>query len=256
MTSVSVNIASIETVLNNIQNKPIHVITLNHIDISYNIFRNIFFPNNNVFSFNLRGAINNLGNLTLLSNNNQVIATTDVSFNIYENIISFYENYVGPRNYWDSCSLGNFQKILSRQKTLFNSNNLCNIKCSITLNDFFNSIEQQGIDLSNVFQNGFRIINNAVPIDQTKKPIAVITSKFTSTTMVESLNCFDNCISCNQSCNQTCNQSCNQSCNQTCNQTCNQLCNQSCNQSNSIYIPDIDILWQFKIDFSGVTQRI
>ena len=235
MTSVSVNIASIETILNNIQNRPIHVITLNHIDMSYDIFRNIFFPNNNVFSFNLRGAINNLGNLTLFTNNNQIIASTDASFNIYEKIISFYENYVGPRNCWDSCSLTNLQRILGRQKTLFNSGNSCNIRCSLTLNDFFNSIEQQGIDLSNILQNGLRIINNAVPIDQTKKPIAVITSRFTSTTMVESLNCFDNCITSNTSCNTSCNTS---------------------NQPNCIYIPDIEILWQFKIDFNGVTQRI
>lgn len=182
--SVVVDIATMQESFARVEVNNSHVISLAAIDISYHDFRRIFYPNNTEFSPNLvnirRYDISNL-----IANDSQIVIDSSLrkkQFNLFREMLQVYEEYLKvPSNCWSSCSLTNFQNTLSHIMTLFDVGDSCCIKCSLTLDEFFLSIEQQGIQMSNsgTFDAD---LNNVVPISANIRPVAVITAEFKSNT--------------------------------------------------------------------------
>ena len=182
-------------------------INLAAINISYDNFRRIFYYQNAEFNPSVTAfTVSGETIKQYIHNNSQRVITSDGSiraFNLFRELLRIYETKLGsPSNCWDSCSLTKFQQTIAGINTLLDVGGSCCISCSLTLDEFFNSIEQQGVELSgNLFP---RDLNYAVPKDTTKTPIAVVTAEFVSSTP---------------------------------------------------QVPNVNIVWPFAVDFSGVVQR-
>ena len=156
-----VNIAVLQTTVNNIKRESdAHVIELSPIYVSYATFLNLFFKDNK-FSPNkqlgstaqtlvsnedrsiLSGPLDQVYNLTDTSN----VITAPV-FNLTSSLISTYVNDLGSDpNCWDACDLVHLQNAINPINSLFSVIQCCqnNIECSMTLDQFFASLEAQGM---------------------------------------------------------------------------------------------------------------
>ena len=105
-------------------------------------------------------------------------------YKLYYEMLAHYEKFLGLNsNCWSSCSLTNFQKILGDQYTLYDVGNPCNVKCSLTLDEYFYALEQQGVKMIE-HTDHLHSLNHVVPdlSGTSYRPIAVVTTTFKSLT--------------------------------------------------------------------------
>lgn len=119
-----------------------YIIDLSNIDISYNKFRNIFYSDNTHFNpiSSLQAFNQDLSRYIL--NSNQDLSLNNITFNLYKECKKYYEStYLNSMNQWSSTSITNFQKQFAKQKTLLDIGNGCNYCCGMTLNELFEAWE-------------------------------------------------------------------------------------------------------------------
>ena len=182
---VIVDIATLEQDINTISVNDSQVITLKTIDIYYDTFRDIFYYNNDRFQLvpSYRKQLEKTTDISLVTNDEQSIIDRNgrtTPYKIYAEMLAHYERFLGLKsNCWSSCSLNNFQKVLGDQYTLYDVGNPCNVKCSLTLDEYFYALEQQGVNMTTGDN-----LNDVVPaaLITCYKPIAVVTTTFKSLT--------------------------------------------------------------------------
>ena len=120
---------------------------LQPIYILYRNFHNLFFYNNGKFTPNIQlGCHPNYS--CFIDNNNQYVKKVDPEgiyypFDLY-NILKC--EFMSSTSYcWDVCSKIEFEKKIAKIKTLFDVDGLCNITCSLTLDELFLSLEANGV---------------------------------------------------------------------------------------------------------------
>jgi hypothetical protein len=181
------------------------------IDISYTDFHTLFFPNNSYFNLNVNNSgihkiipsllksyiTINLQTEQIYLNDDLINPPEDISFNLLSKVLNHYQYYM-PSQCWSIESTIQINKQLSNLKTIFNfqqnkcyeKDNNCNTKCNtncntkntcieknntkITINDFFNMFEAQGIEMAT--DNSF----NVIPITAKGLPIDAYTVKYTA----------------------------------------------------------------------------
>ena len=148
---------------------------LSPIDVNYNQFHNLFYFNNGGFSPNTTLA--NVHPFTsILDNDNKVISDANgkqKKYVLMEELMQHYEEHLEESPAcWDVCSRVEFEKKVSAVKSLFDVG-VCNVKCSMSLDEFFNSLQAHDIDINP---------NTGMPTlrAQEKRVIAVVTTKFVS----------------------------------------------------------------------------
>lgn len=164
-------------------NTDVFNINLIGIPILYRDFRRIFYSGNLEFSPSLQALRSDPDLLKLVTNNERKIVSSNLSdlaggknFSLLREMQGIYEDALGlNKNCWSSCSLNSFQKKLSSQQTLIDVGGGCRTQCSLTLDEFWNTMQDYGIDLS---RNG--VLN--WPLDHYKVVTAVITANFKSNT--------------------------------------------------------------------------
>ena len=156
-----VNIAVLQTAVNNIkQESDAHVIELSPRYVSYPTFLNLFFKDgkfspNKQLGHDAQATVSNKDRYILSGPTDQVYNLTDTSnvitapvFNLTSALISTYANDLGCEpNCWDPCDLVHLQNTINPIQTLFSVIQCCqnNIECSMTLDQFFASLEAQGM---------------------------------------------------------------------------------------------------------------
>ena len=193
---------------------------LTPIDISYTDFHTLFFPNNSYFNLNInnygihkisqsdlkRYTTINLQTEQIYLNEDLTNPPVDISFNLLSTVLNHYQ-YNFPSQNWSIESSIQINKQLSNLKTIFNfQNNKCCQKCNkskcnntcveknntkLTIDDFFNMFESQGIEMA--IDNSF----NSVPITAKGLPIDAAIIKYTAilTLYLRSNNCNVNDVS-------------------------------------------------------------
>ena len=152
----SVDIAVLQQDLNTIVNNDAYIITLSPVYVSYASFQALFYKNG--LNFNpSKSACTNLLAQPLIGNNYRTVLESpfeidelvyDGSFNLLQTLITAYEQDLGiSTDCWDRCTFINFSTTISKIKCLTDVAGTCgsNIKCSITLNEFFDNLEAQGL---------------------------------------------------------------------------------------------------------------
>ena len=148
----SVDIAVIQQNLNTIVNQDAYVIELSPVYLSYPSFQALFYRDGRTFS--PLNSINNIFSKPLINNEYRTIIKTpfeninDTSFNLLSTIITAYEEDLHiPTECWDTCTFMQFSTTISKIKSLNDMTGECNhnIKCSITLDEFFDNLEAQGL---------------------------------------------------------------------------------------------------------------
>lgn len=157
------------------------------IDISYQDFHSLFFYNNSYFNLNKWYSINNIdsSNLekyTVINKQLERIysyenSSSDISFNLLSKIITHYQYYI-PKQCWSINSSICLTKKISKFKTIYDLDNKCrsncNCSCKITIDDFFNMFEAQGIEMA--VDNSF----NHIPVLAKGLPVDASTVKYTA----------------------------------------------------------------------------
>jgi len=148
----SVDIAVIQQNLNTIVIKDAYVIELSPVYLSYASFQALFYRDGR--TFNPLKSINNIFSKPLINNEYRTIIKSpfeniiDTSFNLLTTIITAYEEDLHiSTECWDTCTFMNFSTTISKIKSLNDMTGDCNhnIKCSITLDEFFDNLEAQGL---------------------------------------------------------------------------------------------------------------
>ena len=185
-TNPVVDIATMENDLTKVAHVNAKNISLEAISISYERFRQMFYNSNGAFEPNLNILHSDPSNSRLwLYNSVQTKITENGAgredFKLFDDVMLHYETDLSlPRNCWSACSLTNMERTIANQKTLFDVGGSCHIPCSMDLDEFFNALEDQGVNLA-----GTRYLthnNLRIPVDLDKSPIAVVTALFKSTT--------------------------------------------------------------------------
>jgi len=148
---------------------------LSPIDVNYNQFHNLFYFNNGNFSPNTTlSTVHPFS--AILDNSNKVISDAggkQKSYVLMEELMRHYEEHLEESPAcWDVCSRVEFEKKVASVKSLFDVG-VCNVKCSMSLDEFFNSLAAHDIDINP---------NTGMPTlrAQEKRVIAVVTTKFIS----------------------------------------------------------------------------
>lgn len=90
---------------------------------------------------------------------------SDTSFNLLRSLLSVYEKDLGLTvSCWDNCSLLEFQKLINPIQCLTDLIGCCNenIKCSMNIDDFFASLEAQGLKMDPT---------SGLPLDPSNNPV-------------------------------------------------------------------------------------
>jgi hypothetical protein len=149
----SVDVAVIQQDLNPIITKDAHVVELSPVYLSYASFQALFYKDGRKFN-PLKYAFNNIFAKPLIGNDYRTVMNSsfeninDISFSLLNTIISAYEEDLHIQTEcWDTCTFMNFSTTISKIKSLNDITGECNnnIKCSITLDEFFNNLEAQGL---------------------------------------------------------------------------------------------------------------
>jgi len=137
-------------------------VSLNAIDISYQDFHQLFFSTNRYFTLNYRlwnqpnpmskSQLEMYTVLRLQSQDNSLLLIPDTSFSLLLTIQEQYQQAIPPQ-YWSVESSIQFNRKISQLKTIFDfhNSNTCNNACSqknITLNEFFDMFEDQGVQFA------------------------------------------------------------------------------------------------------------
>ena len=195
-TGISVNVAVLEQKINTIKEEDAHIIELSPTYLSYASFQAMFFrktakflPLNGVTGTEWQKFLSNTERHIVYSDfsdeNSNFGWSYDNSFNLSETITAGYEYDLNiPSECWDPCSIIDFTRTLANIKYLTDVGNECNIKCSITLDEFFENLQAQGLvidpssglplDPSGVLAGGHQIYTGLVN--------ALITANFRSCT--------------------------------------------------------------------------
>ena len=154
---ITVNVAVLEQKINAIKEEDSHIIELSPTYLSYASFQAMFYrqtikflPLNGVtgsaWQIFLANAFRNIVYSSFSSENANFGWTFDNSFNLFETISAGYEYDLSiPLACWDACSLIEFTNTLSGIQYLTDVGNQCNIKCSMTLDEFFDTLQAQGL---------------------------------------------------------------------------------------------------------------
>jgi len=152
-----VDIAVLQQDLNTIiSSEDIYTINLSPVYLSYASFQALFYKNG--LNFNpSKYACNNILAQPLIGNNYRRVIESpfetdellyDSSFNLLKTLITAYEQDLCILSEcWDRCTFMNFSTTVSKIKCLTDMAGDCgnNIKCSITLNEFFDNLQAQGL---------------------------------------------------------------------------------------------------------------
>lgn len=148
---------------------------LSPIDITYNEFHNLFYFNNGKFSPNT--GISTTGNYkNIIKHEEKYIVHSSGKhkpYNLLEELVQHYQTHLeDPPDCWDPCSRIEFEKKIGTIKSLFDIG-ICNVTCSLTLDEFFDALEANGIEMNP---------HTHMPTleSQQKKIIALVTTKFIS----------------------------------------------------------------------------
>ena len=190
-TGINVNIAVIEQKINVIKEEDAHIIELTPKYISYATFQALFYrqstdfhPLTGVIGTEWQPFLSNAARQILyssFSNANEQFGSYHLDFNLYNTITTGYENDLSiSMDCWDTCSIVDFTTTLGNIKYLTDIGNECNIKCSITLDDFFNGLEVQGLVIDTV--TGLPLDPSGNSIIYTGLVNAIITANFRSCT--------------------------------------------------------------------------
>ena len=152
-----VDIAVLEHDLSTIISEPkMHKIELSPVSLSYASFQALFYKDGQRFNPS-KTAFNNVFAQPLIGNNFRTILKSPFQsenpllynkFNLLKSLISAHEEDLNiPASCWDMTNLMYFSTIISNIKSLNDMAGNCgnNIKCSITLDEFFNNLEAQGL---------------------------------------------------------------------------------------------------------------
>ena len=146
-----------------IKNENIHVtkkttdcqIYLEPIDIPWRDFHMLFFYNNGVFTPNASLVRNAPSYLLYISNSCQTLQSgvtngccgelsCSQKFNLFSILKREFSEIAD--NCWSTCTKINYNKKISKIKTLFDMN-LCHVECSLTLDELFDTMQDQGITI-------------------------------------------------------------------------------------------------------------
>lgn len=182
----NVEVAVLQQDMNEIKEENAHIVQLSPVYLSYASFQAMFYKSGNKFS-PLYNLTTNYYNEFLANEYRKIVVNPtyqsgyDISFNLLDTIIKYYEEDLAiPYQCWDICSFIEFNKILSPIKLLTDVGNSCNIKCSITLDQFFDNLEAQGLKIDNV--SGLPLDPSGNTSIYTGLVSAIITANFKSTT--------------------------------------------------------------------------
>lgn len=146
-----------------IKNENIHVtkkttdcqIYLEPIDIPWRDFHMLFFYNNGVFTPNACLVRNAPSYLLYISNSCQTLQpgvtngccgelSCPQKFNLFSILKREFSEIAD--NCWSTCTKIQYNKKISKIKTLFDMN-LCHVECSLTLDELFDTMQDQGITI-------------------------------------------------------------------------------------------------------------
>ena len=186
LSNVVVDIATMVEKLQEVHVSNHHNIVLACIPIPYYHFKQLFYPTNTDFAPNVRW-VSEQGKAVgrYIRNDEQWVHNTSLHgkhFELFHEMLTHYEHHLNAtKDCWSSCSLTKFQETLSRINTLLDVGDSCCIRCSLTLDEMFSSMEQQGLKMkcTEVFPQD---LNFVVPREHQAMPIAVVTAEFKSTT--------------------------------------------------------------------------
>jgi hypothetical protein len=215
-----VDIAVLQQDMNTITKPDAYILNLDPMYISYAGFKALFYCSGTTFSPRVNSSnivyydsssnirINPTGAGYVL-NSRRVISLTptdcgqcqlplDGSFNLLQTLLMAYETDLQiATECWDTCSLLEFYSIIDKIKTLTDITGECGvgIKCSLTLDEFFNQLEMQGLKMSGspyflpLDPSGINVTVNSSVSPNLPRPsvypglvTAVITANFHSTT--------------------------------------------------------------------------
>jgi hypothetical protein len=204
-TGINVNVAVLEQKINTIKEEDSHIIELSPTYLSYASFQAMFFNKCNKFTSldNVEGTAwqqfvanlnRNIVYSSLTPDREKTINNTypwsaynvnsnlvEVSFNLLNVITNGYETDLNiPSECWDACSVLEFSRTLGNIKYLTDVGNECNIKCAMTLDEFFENLEAQGLVIDS--SNGLPRDTSSNKIVYTGLVNALITANFRSCT--------------------------------------------------------------------------
>jgi hypothetical protein len=183
----NVEVAILQQDMNEIKEENAHIVELSPVYLSYASFQAMFYKSGNKFSPLYNLTTNNYYEFLANEYRKIIINPTyqsgyDISFNLRDTIIKYYEEDLAiPYQCWDICSFIEFNKLLSPIKLLTDVGNSCNIKCSITLDQYFDNLEAQGLKIDNISGLPLDPSGNYTSI-YTGLVSAIITANFKSTT--------------------------------------------------------------------------
>lgn len=189
-----VDVAVIQQDMNTITNPDAYRIELSPVFCSYAGFQTMFYRDGQKFQ-PTKNINKYLSSKDLLLNSQRTISLYDAqcgdcgldldgSFNLLKTLLITYEKDLGiASECWDTCSLMEFNSTVSAIKSLTDITGNCGtgIKCSITLNEFFEQLRTQGLEIDTA--------THKLPLDPSGNlgvypglVTAVITANFHSTT--------------------------------------------------------------------------
>lgn len=168
-------------------------IYLEPIDIPWCVFRMLFFYNNGVFTPNESLVRFDKTYLQYITNSCQHVQPnvakgccghTSVAqqFNLFSILKREFSDIAN--NCWSTCTKINYNKKISKLKTLFDMN-LCNIRCSLTLDELIDTMQDQGITINPTTGCPESPANNNIIIN--------ITTQFTALEDTTTDNYYDCC---------------------------------------------------------------
>lgn len=173
--NVVVDIAVIAEDLPNISRDTAKTQYLAPIDITYNEFHNLFYFNNGKFTPNIALGCNNQYKHHVTHENKHILHQNgkQKKYNLLEELVEHYQTHLeDPPDCWDPCTRIEFEKKIANIKGLFDVG-VCNVTCSLTLDEFFDAIEANGVEMNPH--------SNMPSLEgQKKKVVALVTTKFIS----------------------------------------------------------------------------
>lgn len=159
-----VDIAVLQQDINTITKPDAYIVNLNPLYLSYAGFKALFYAEGSAFSptLNLSNVLKHkIGSQYVLNSNRtySVLPTDcgqcqlqlDGSLNLLKALVQAYETDLKiSTECWDTCSLMEFYNTIDSIKALTDITGECGsgVKCSLSLDDFFNQLEMQGLKMS------------------------------------------------------------------------------------------------------------
>ena len=173
--NVVVDIAVIAEDLPNISRDTAKTQYLEPIDITYNEFHNLFYFNNGKFTPNIALGCTEQYSHHVKHENKKILHQNgkNKTYNLLEELIEHYQTHLeDPPDCWDPCTRIEFEKKIGSIKSLFDVG-VCNVTCSLTLDEFFDAIQANGVEINP---------HTHMPSlsGQEKRVIALVTTKFIS----------------------------------------------------------------------------